>query len=83
MDLLLNILGAALLLAAFAALFIVLALTMPVRVGVEAHGDRRIDGGSGSLRLFGGTLGVGARADRGTRRESGRLRLSFGLIVWR
>ncbi len=82
MDLLLDILGMALLLLACGVLVIVLALTMPVRVGFEAHGDQRLDGGSGTVRLFGGAFGAGARADRGTRRKSSRLRLTIGLMVW-
>jgi hypothetical protein len=82
-DLLFDILGVILLLLACGALLIVLALTMPVRIGIEAHGNQRTYGGSGSLRLFGGVFGVGARADRSKKRDSGRLRLTIGLMIYR
>jgi hypothetical protein len=82
-DLLFDILGVILLLLACGALLIVMALTMPVRIGIEAHGDRHAYGGSGSLRLFGGVFGVAARADKSKKRDSGRLRLTIGLMIYR
>ena len=56
---------------------------MPVRIGLSVRGDARLDGGAGNVRLFGGIVGAGVRADRGSRREPRSMRLVFGLMVWR
>lgn len=83
MGIVLDVLIVLAIIAGTIAVLFALALVMPVRVGLSARGDSRLDGGAGNVRIFGGIVGAGIRADRGSRDDPRSMRLVFGVMVWR
>ena len=62
---------------------IAVTVVSPVRIGVMARGDSRLDAVRGSLRLYDGLLGLGAQLGRGTSERPAPATLRLGLMVWR